>query len=224
MRLSKIALIVFLLVISCHILYAEDSRLLRHPAINDTHIAFVYAGDIWLVERQGGQARQLTTSDGLEMLPRFSPDGKWIAFTGQYDGNTDVFVMPALGGEPERLTYHPGADNVRGWTHDGKYILFASGRESAPVPYHRLWRIAVEGGYPEALPLPMAHRGAFSPDGTHMAYVPFAEANTVWRHYRGGRTTPVWILTVHTWRMYLSPKQIPCGDITGAGVRHPCGY
>ena len=205
MRFPGIALICILFIVSIQFLLAEDTRLLRHPTVSETHIAFVYAGDIWLVDRQGGRARQLTTSDGLEMLPRFSPDGEKIAFTGQYDGNTDVYVMPARGGEPKRLTYHPGADNVRGWTNDGEYVLFASGRESAPVPYNRLWKINTDGEYPESLPLPMAHRGVYSPDGNRMAYVPFSEANTVWRHYRGGRTTPVWIVDKET----LEVEQIP---------------
>jgi tricorn protease len=206
MRLSMVPLIAFFTIISYQFLCAEDSRLLRHPTVNETHIAFVYAGDIWLVERNGGTARQLTTSDGLEMLPRFSPDGAWIAFTAQYDGNIDVYIMPAHGGEPRRLTYHPGADNVRGWTNDGRYVIFASGRESAPVPYHRLWRIGVDGGFPEALPLPMAHRGVYSPDGNRMAYVPFGERNTVWRHYRGGTTTPIWLIDLNTLETEFIPR------------------
>ena len=185
---------------------ADESRLLRHPTVNETHIAFVYAGDIWLVNRSGGVARQLTTSDGLEMTPRFSPDGSRIAFTGQYDGNTDVFIIPAHGGEPERLTYHPGSDNVRGWTNDGQFVLFASGRKSAPVPYNRLWKIHIDGGYPEQLPLPMAHRGVYSPDGKRIAYVPFGERNNVWRHYRGGTTTPVWIVDKETLEVEMIPR------------------
>jgi tricorn protease len=185
---------------------ASDTKLLRFPTVSETHIAFVYAGDIWLVERAGGTARQLTTAEGLEVLPRFSPDGSQIAFTGEYDGNTDVFVMPAQGGEPKRLTYHPGADNVRGWTNDGRNILFASGRDSAPVPYGRLWQVSVDGGYPESLPLPMAHRGVYSPDGTRMAYVPFGERNLVWRHYRGGTTTPVWIVDMETLDIEMIPR------------------
>jgi len=203
-RTLLISAILFVLLLGAAA--ADESRLLRHPTVSETHIAFVYAGDIWLVDRNGGHARQLTTSDGLEMLPRFSPDGNWIAFTGQYDGNTDVYVMPAQGGEPKRLTYHPGADNVRGWTIDGEYVLFASGRESAPVPYNRLWKTGVNDGYPESLPIPMAHRGDYSPDGRRIAYVPFAEANTVWRHYRGGRTTPVWILNKETLEIEMIPR------------------
>ncbi len=206
MRFPKFALVCILFIVSFQLVLAEDSRLLRHPTVSETHIAFVYAGDIWLVDRQGGHARQLTTSEGLEMLPRFSPDGETIAFTGQYDGNTDVYIMPALGGEPKRLTYHPGADNVRGWTNDGEQVLFASGRESAPVPYNRLWTIDINGSYPEALPLPMAHRGVYSPGGNRMAYVPFSEANTIWRHYRGGRTTPVWIVDMETLEVEMIPR------------------
>ena len=173
---------------------SEESRLLRQPAVSATHIAFVYANDIWIVERSGGVARRLTTSEGAETEPRFSPDGKWIAFTGQYDGNTDVFVVSSAGGDPKRLTYHPGADIIRGWTPDGKAILFSSGRVSAPTGYPKLWTIPLEGGFPQSLPMQMAHKGAYSPDGKRMAYLPFQEAFFVWRHYRGGRTTRVWIV------------------------------
>src|SRR5690349_10776061 len=109
---------------------AEESRLLAHsPTLSKTQVVFAYGGYLWSVPREGGDARQLTTG-GHEGAPVFSPDGKWIAFTGQYDGNVDVFVMPADGGEPKRLTWHPGADIATGWTPDGKKVLFHSNRRS----------------------------------------------------------------------------------------------
>src|SRR3990172_8648034 len=104
-------------------LQAEESRLLRQPTVSATQIAFVYANDLWIVDRAGGTARRLTTSEGAETEPRFSPNGQWIAFTAQYDGNTDVYLVSAAGGDPKRLTFHPGADVVRGWTPDGKLVL-----------------------------------------------------------------------------------------------------
>ena len=197
--------IVSLLFLSVTALCAQESKLLRQPTVSATQIAFVYANDLWVVERSGGMARRLTTAEGAETEPRFSPDGKWIAFTGQYDGNTDVYIVPSSGGEPKRLTYHPGGDVVRGWTLDGKYVFFNSPRTSAPVGYPRLWKISVDGGMPEPMPMRSGVKLAFSPDGKHAAYVPFAEANAIWRNYRGGRATPVWIVNLST----LDVEKIP---------------
>lgn len=198
-------LIVISLLFCFALVHAQESRLLRQPTVSATQIAFVYGGDLWVVERSGGMARKLTSAEGVETDPRFSPDGNWIAFTGQYDGNTDVFIIPAAGGEPKRLTYHPGADIVRGWTLDGKFVVFSSSRTSAPTGYPRLWKISVEGGMPEPLPMQASHKIAFSPDGKRAAYVPFAEANAIWRHYRGGRTTPVWLVDLAS----LDVEKIP---------------
>ncbi len=186
---------------------AEPTRLVRLPTASETHIAFLHAGDLWVVDRAGGSARRLTTSEGVEMLPYFSPDGNMIAFTGQYDGNTDVFVVPVEGGEPRRLTYHPGVDLTRGWTNDGKSVVFSSGRSSAPIGYPKLWTVPHDGGFPEVLSLPAAHKGVFSPDGRRMAYVPYPEANNVWRHYRGGRTTPIWIADLATMEIEKIPRE-----------------
>ena len=110
----------------------EECRLLRQPDIQGDKIVFVYAGDLWSVARAGGLAQRLTSHEGTESLPRFSPDGKTIAFTGQYDGNTDVFTIPAEGGEPTRLTWHPDPDQLVDWYPDGKSVLFRSRRASAP--------------------------------------------------------------------------------------------
>src|SRR3712207_2526910 len=133
----------------------NGTRLLRHPAVSATQIAFVHAGDVWIVPREGGDARRLTTSVGIESFPRFSPDGRFVAFTGEYAGNQDVYVVPADGGDPRRLTWHPGADQVRGWTTDGRRVVFASGRATkAPGAVPKLWTVAVEGGLPEPMPMP----------------------------------------------------------------------
>ena len=172
---------------------AEKPLLLQQPAVNRTQIVFVYAGDLWMVSRAGGEAKQLTSGVGRETDPVFSPDGVTVAFTGQYDGNTDVFIVPAAGGAPKRLTYHPGADNAVGWTNDGKRVLFASARNSSnPTP--RLFTVGLDGvGLPEEIPLPMASRGAYSPDGAYLAYQPLIQWQSAWKKYRGGQTMPIWI-------------------------------
>jgi tricorn protease len=174
---------------------AEQSPLLATwPTMNQTHIVFVYGGYLWSVPREGGEARQLTT-EGHETNPIFSPDGKWIAFTGQYDGNADVFVMPADGGEPKRLTWHPAPDLVVGWTPDSKKILFRSPRESY-ADFDRIYALPREGGVPEVLPMWRADSGAFSPDASHFAYVPNLKWQDAWKRYRGGQTTPIYVINI----------------------------
>ena len=174
-------------------------HLLQKPAMNKTAIVFSYAGDLWTVGRQGGIATRLTVGAGQESAAAFSPDGETIAFSGEYDGNTDVFTVPAAGGIPQRVTYHPDADVVVGWSPDGKRILFRSNRESYSR-YTQLFTVAPEGGLPEALPLPMAYRGSYSPDMKRMAYQPLdggqfaADGNNFvsWKRYRGGRASYIW--------------------------------
>lgn len=183
---------------------AQGTRLLRHPTVSRDSVAFEYAGDLWVVARSGGTARRLTSTPSLEIDPRFSPDGSQIAFTATVAGNTDVYVVPASGGDAKRLTYHPGIDRVRGWKPDGKSIVFASNRTGAPQQsYLQLWTISLDGGLPEMLPIPRAFWGAYSPDGTRMAFEEFStpfvpewfEAS-MWRHYRGGRTHPISIINL----------------------------
>jgi tricorn protease len=173
---------------------AEASKplLIRHPTLSRDQIAFCYAGDIWTASRDGGDARRLTAGVGAKCDPYFSPDGKWIAFTGDYYGNADVFVVSAAGGEPRRLTYHPSYDAVEGWSPDGKSILFVSGRTSNTDP-PKLFTVPLEGGFPAELPLPMGSSGAFSPDGARIAYTPKVQWQEAWKRYRGGQTMAIWI-------------------------------
>src|SRR5215510_11173419 len=153
---------------------AQGTRLLRHPAVSRDAVAFEYAGDLWVVARGGGQARRLTATPGVEIDPRFSPDGTRIAFTATIAGNTDVYVAPTAGGDPKRLTYHPATDRVRGWTPDGKRIIFASGRDTAPQQsYVRLWTVSADGGFPEPLPMPRAFNASYSTDSRRIAYEEF---------------------------------------------------
>ncbi len=170
----------------------DKPLLLRQPTVSKTHIVFSYAGDLWKAPREGGDAVRLTTGVGNESSPHFSPDGSQIAFTGEYDGNVDVYVMPAAGGVPKRLTWHPAPDNVLGWTNDGKQILFRSLRASY-ADFARIYSIPAEGGTPTELPLPIAWQGGLSPDGRSMAYVPHMHWQNAWKRYRGGQTWPIWI-------------------------------
>src|SRR3954447_9281740 len=153
--------------------------LMQKPTVSKTHVVFSYADDLWIVPREGGEAKRLTSGPGVETDPHFSPDGKLVAFTGQYEGNDDVFVVSAEGGTPRRLTYHPGSDQVVGWTPDSKKVLFRSARNSYSR-FTRLFTIGIDGGLPEEVPLPIADHGCFSPDGKKIAYVP---------NYNGSRST-----------------------------------
>jgi tricorn protease len=172
---------------------AAAPLLLRRPALSRIAIVFNYAGDLWIVGRDGGDARRLTSAVGNETNPSFSPDGTLVAFTGEYDGNEDVYVVPAAGGTPRRLTFHPAADTALGWTPDGKSVLFASVGNSF---YHfapQLYTVPAGGGFPTPLPLVTGVEASFSPDGTHVAYVPHGQWQAAWKRYRGGQTTPIWI-------------------------------
>jgi tricorn protease len=170
--------------------------LLRMPTVSKTQIVFNYGGDLWIVSRDGGDARRLTSDVGEEIDPAFSPDGSMIAFTGEYDGNKDVYVVPATGGEPRRLTYHPADDLVVGWTPDGKKVLYASWGNSFRHFEFQLYTIPVEGGFPTQLPLPVAAEASYSPDGSHLAYVPHVQWQNAWKRYHGGQTTPIWIVNL----------------------------
>ena len=211
MRLTALAFFLLLFVPAAAV--AEPTRLLRHPTVSRDSVAFEYAGDLWIVPRSGGMARRLTSTPSLEIEPYFSPDGSQIAFTATVAGNTDVYVVSSTGGDPKRLTYHPGLDRVRGWKPDGKSIVFASNRTTAPQQsYFQLWTINVDGGLPEILPVPRAFSGSYSPDGSRLAYEEFSTAfipewyeTSMWRHYRGGRTHPVSLISLSDYSVQKLP-------------------
>jgi tricorn protease len=185
---------------------AEETPLLAHsPTLSKTQVAFAYGGYLWSVAREGGDSRQLTTG-GHEGLPIFSPDGNWIAFTGQYDGNVDVYVMPADGGEPKRLTWHPGNDIAVGWTPDSKRVLFRSDRE-AYADFSRLYTVPVEGGPATVLPMWRGEEGWFSSDAKRLAYVPNEIWQTSWKRYRGGQTTPIYVVQLSDLALEKVPRE-----------------
>lgn len=204
MNTRKLVCALWLCLILSAIGNAQGTRLLRHPTVSRDSVAFEYAGDLWVVSRNGGQARRLTSTQGVETEPYFSPDGAKIAFTSTVAGNTDVYVVPTAGGDPKRLTYHPAADRVRGWTPDGRRVIFASGRDTAPQQsYVRLWTVTVDGGFPEPLPMPRGFNAAYSADSRRLAFEEFPTVffpdwyeTSFWRHYRGGRTHPILIMNL----------------------------
>ncbi|NNE31252.1 MAG: protease [Winogradskyella sp.] len=177
--------------------FSQGTQLLRQPTLHSDDVVFVYANDLWKASVNGGTAIRLTSDDGYETNPHFSNDGKQIAFTAEYDGNVDVFVMPAEGGEPKRLTYHPSGDFVQGWTPDNK-ILFRSGREAQPTMTNKFYTISTSGGLPEALEIPRAAYGELSKDGKHLAYTPITGWDAEWRNYRGGQAMPIWVVNMDT--------------------------
>jgi tricorn protease len=183
----------------------EKPLLAQQPALSATQIVFTFAGDLWSVPRAGGDARRLTAGVGVESGPSFSPDGNWIAFTGQYDGNIDVFVVAAEGGVPRRVTWHPDPDTALGWTRDGRNVLFASPRNSYSR-FQQLYLASIDGGLEEKLPLPMGYEASLSPDAQRIAYVPMPRAFSVWKRYRGGRTTPIWIADLSNSRIERVPR------------------
>lgn len=201
---------------------ADEARLLRFPTIHGKSLVFCYAGDLYTVSSSGGIARRLTSHDGYEMFPRFSPDGKYVAFTGQYDGNTEIYVIPADGGVPRRLTYTAtlGRDDVSdrmgpnnicmGWTPDSKYVVFRSRMHSFNDFLGKLYKVPLAGGLPEELPLPRGGFCSFAPDGGKLAYNRVFREFRTWKKYRGGMADDIWVYdfaTKQTTRLTDDPAQ-----------------
>jgi tricorn protease len=182
---------------------AAQTKALRFPDIHGDKVVFSYGGDLWVASTSGGLARRLTAHPGIEYFAKFSPDGKWIAFTGQYDGDEQVYVIPADGGTPKQLTYYPsqgplpsrwGYDHqVYGWTRNGKSVLFRSLREGWSVAQSRLFTVPVAGGLPIALPMPESGAGSFSPDGKRVVYSPLFRDFRTWKRYQGGWAQDLYI-------------------------------
>jgi tricorn protease len=194
--MKKFALALFVLLVSfasLSIAQDEEPLLLRQPTLSRTEIAFMYGDDLWKVSREGGDAIRLTAGPGIKRGPHFSPDGKWIAFTGEYDGKLNVYVISADGGTPRRVTFHAGPDVALGWTPDGKTILLTSPRDSFANNTAALFTVPAEGGFPTKLPLPLGWEGSYSSDGKYLAYRPTPQPFGNWSHYRGGTSPRIWI-------------------------------
>jgi len=186
-----------------------QTKLLRYPDIHGDQVAFTYAGDLWLASTSGGLARRLTAHPGQELFAKFSPDGKWIAFTGQYDGDEQVYVIPTTGGEPRQLTFYPargpfaprwGYDNqVYDWAPDGSAVLFRSMRYGWDLSDTRLYLAPVEGGLPTPLAMPVSGGGDLSPDGTRVAYSPLARDFRTWKRHEGGWAQDLYIFDLESY-------------------------
>lgn len=188
----------------------KETLLLRQPDISKTHITFVYAGDIWLADKNGSNPRKLTSNPAVELHPKFSPDGKNIGFTGNYDGNTDVYTVGLHGGNPERVTYHPGADMLRGWL-DNETMYFTSARDFEYSLGSRLHKKNKNNTQSEALTMPEAYQGSPSPDGTKWAYIkngdPSERQRVAFKRYRGGGMPAIWIFDEKTHEIEIIPGE-----------------
>ena len=201
--MKKNILISLLLAGATSTIQADEARLLRFPATNGQEVVFTYAGDLYKAPLTGGEAQRLTSHIGYEMFARFSPDGQNIAFTGQYDGNTEVFLIPVNGGQPERLTYtstngrddlgdRMGPNNiVMTWTRDGKGIVYRNRINDSFQG--KLWTVNKEGGMPEVMPLPEGGFCSYSPDGKKLAYNRVMREFRTWKYYKGGMADDIWI-------------------------------
>jgi tricorn protease len=198
--MKKIHLLTLMLVgLLSHGAMAQiDAGLFRYPDVSQTHIVFTYANDLWVVPKTGGVASRLSSPAGVEVYPKFSPDGKAVAFTGNYDGNYDIYTLPTLGGVPARLTYHGGTDRVVDWFPDGQHILFASGREAGRERFNQFFKLKPNGGLPEKLPMPYAEFGSVSPDGKQVALTFRSQIGRNWKRYRGGWNAEIHLFNLET--------------------------
>ncbi len=198
-----------------------DTRLLKMPAVSAKNIAFIYAEDLWVADSNGKNPRRLTSDLGVESYPVFSPDGQTIAFSAQYDGNTDVYTIPLGGGTPTRLTSHPSPDLVRGFTPDGKNVLFSSQRHIYSPRHTQLFTVPLTGGMPTQLPIPWGFEAAYSPDGEYIAYTPVSDNTQQWKHYRGGTHSRIWIYNIKTHDVVEIPQpKDRCNDLDPNWVGH----
>ncbi len=189
-RLSQMVVVLGILASGC-VVQAQD-RLMRYADVHQDRIVFTYEGDLWLVSSEGGVARRITRDPGDEVFAKFSPDGTTLAFTGEYDGGRSVYVMDATGGVPERLTFHPSADEVLDWFPDGKHVLFRS-RRLYPFRAEQIYKVSIDGGLAERLPVDRAGLTALSPDGKSIAYNRITRERATWKRHQGGTAQDLWM-------------------------------
>lgn len=191
-----------------------SAKLFRTPDVSATQIVFVYGGDLWIVAKEGGIASKLSSPSGSEGFPRFSPDGSRIAFSGNYDGNIDIYVIPSLGGIPNRITYHGMADRINEWYPSGDQLLYTSSRESGKQRFSQFYKVDANGGLSEKLPLAYGEYGSLSPDATQIVFNERSVVNDTWKRYRGGMNGNLWLFNLET----LASENI---SNTDAGVELP---
>src|SRR5690606_14481064 len=193
----------------------EETLSLRNPSISPSHVAFVYGGDIWVADKNGQHPRRLTSNPGVELNPIFSPDGSQIAFTGNYDGNTDVYTIPVQGGEPQRITFHPASDIVRGWLNNHE-VYFTTTREFQYSLGSRLYKATLTPGLATPLSMPEAYQGPPSPDGRYWAYLkngdPTERDRVAFKRYKGGGMPSIWIFDTKTKNIEIVPGK-QCNDV-----------
>ncbi len=173
-------------------LAGAESHLMRVADVHEDQIVFTYEDDLWLVSSAGGEAHRITDDPGTEIWAKFSPDGKWLAFTAQYDGGMDVYLMDARGGVPQRLTYHPGMDRVVCWWPDGQWVVFRSNRVY-PSRGEEIYRVSINGGPAERLPVDRGGLASISPDGKQIAYNRISRESRTWKRHRGGTAQDIWM-------------------------------
>lgn len=193
----------------------QETLLLRSPSISDSHVTFVYGGDVWIADKNGSNPKRLTTNPGVELNPIFSPDGKQIAFSGNYDGNNDVYTIPVYGGEPKRVTFHPASDVVRGWLNNAE-VYFSTTREFQYSLGSRLYKTGIDKAVDLPLMMPEAYQGSPSPDGRYWAYIknsdPTERDRVAFKRYRGGGMVSIWIFDTQTKNVEIIPGE-RCNDV-----------
>jgi len=210
--MKKLLLVVSIFILSTANMLAQiNARMLQYPDVSKTHIAFSYAGDLWTVPKEGGTATKLSSPKGQEVFPKFSPDGYQIAFSGNYNGNTDVYVIPTTGGIPTRITNHGMSDRIIDWYPDGKNLLYVNASESGKQRFSQFYKVSMKGGMPDKLPVPYGEHASLSPDGKQMVYTNKTESFRTWKRYRGGDAPDIWFFDLEKLTVdYII--QSPAGD------------
>ena len=189
---KKWLVLIFVLSASAALAWAAEARFMTYPDIHGDKIVFVYEGNLWLTTASGGPAQRLTSFPGTANAPKFSPDGKWIAFSADYDGQPSVYLVPAAGGEPRRLTWQPGNLQPVAWTPDGQRVVFRADTEQFIHRDPNLYAVGLDGTAPERLPIDRGTLCSFSADGSQMFFTRKGNEEYQWKRYKGGQHTDIW--------------------------------